>query len=209
MDFPAEFRAQDGDRVTRLSLSVCHCEPPEGMPHYLKMFRNLEEFAIIVADICPSDEDDVLFVDCTVAEALQRHSHWRPIREYLTAHPTGPPFYDYLATNLERYLTRQLESLTDRGEPGFKIPKFRYVNVTDAQGKRDLEAVRELYWGAREDLPSKEDWERFLSEDMDAKVVARPPSLFDLEYADDLEVDDEIFQEKLRQSADMADASYY
>ena len=34
-------------------------------------------------------------------------------------------------------------------------------------------------------------------EDLDARLVARHPSPFDLQYADDFEVDDEIFGDKL------------
>jgi hypothetical protein len=100
---------------------------------------------------------------------------------------------------LERYLRRQLESYTLQGHPGFKIPKIRYVNMTDAQGRRDLEGLRVRYWRDREELPPKEDLERFMKEDMDARIVARPPSPFDLQYADDLEVADEIFRDALMQ----------
>jgi hypothetical protein len=110
-----------------------------------------------------------------------------------------PPFYDHIVGNLVAYITRQLESLIQRGNPGFKIPKIRIVHVTDAKGKRDLEDLRARYWSEREELPSKEDLERFVREDMDARIVARPPSPFDLQYADDLEVCDEIFREGLMQ----------
>jgi len=122
-----------------------------------------------MADTGPSNEDDWLFKDCTVAEALERRSYWNPtnigfheIRDYVKAHPTGPPFYDHLVKNLEGYVTRQLESLTQQGKPGFKIPRFRYVNVTDEQGERDLDALRAQYWGEREEFPPKEEWERRL-----------------------------------------------
>lgn len=94
---------------------------------------------IIMADTDPINEGDWLFIDCTVVEALEHSSHWslyggalRQIREYIKAHPTGPPFYDHIVKKLERYVTRQLESLMHQGKPGFKTPRFRYVNVTDA-----------------------------------------------------------------------------
>jgi hypothetical protein len=197
--------------VTRLALDFYRGGFPGSELHGnefppVKYFGNLEELVIIMRDTDPNPDDDYLLVDCTIAEVLEGTGHWCPyniesrqVKYYTEAHPNGPSFYDRLIGNLEAYITKQLESLTQQGKPGFKIPKIRFVNLTDAQGKRDLEAVRAQYWGNREELPSKEDWERFMKEDMDARMVARPPSPFDIQYADDLEVDYEIFREGLMQ----------
>jgi hypothetical protein len=211
MENRPEFHELDRQRISRLALDFYRGDFPGRELHGdefppVKYFGNLEELVIIMRDTDPNPDDDCLLVDCTIAEVLEGTSSWCPyniesrqVKSYTEAHPNGPSFYDRLIGNLEAYITRQLESLIQQGKPGFKIPKIRFVNLTDAQGKRDLEAIRAQYWGKREELPSKGDWERFMKEDMDARMVARPPSPFDIQYADDLEVDYEIFREGLMQ----------
>jgi hypothetical protein len=49
--------------------------------------------------------------------------------------------------------------------------------------------------GEREEFPAKEEWEKFMREDSDVRLVARPSSPFDLQYANEPEADDEIFRE--------------
>lgn len=152
MEYFAQYHFKDRQRVTRLALDPRFWDVPKTVFLFVQLFENLEELVIKVAEDFPSYQDEWFFVDCTAAEALAPRNQWRPwsiyprqIREYFKAHPNGLPFYGHLVMSLERYVTQQLESLTQQGKPGFKIPRFRYVNVTDAQGKKDLEAVRARY----------------------------------------------------------------
>ena len=49
-----------------------------------------------------------------------------------------------------------------------------------------------------------------MREELDVRIAALPPSLFDLQDADDLEVDDEIFGEGLMQYAsEVENGNYY
>jgi hypothetical protein len=73
------------------------------------------------------------------------------MRDYVNGHPTRPPYYEAQARILEHIITRQLESTKRRGDPGFNILKFRYVVETNADGEKDLQAVRARYWGEREE----------------------------------------------------------
>jgi hypothetical protein len=78
MAYPAEYHVQDRQRVTRLALERRFSDIPEDVFYFLKLFKNLEELIIVVAEDFPSCRVDWWFVDCTVAEALGPGNPWRP-----------------------------------------------------------------------------------------------------------------------------------
>ena len=75
MVYPAEYHVLDRQCVTRLALDSRYCDTAENTFHHVKSFENPGEL-IIMADNYLSCEDNHLFIECTVAEALERSSRW-------------------------------------------------------------------------------------------------------------------------------------